>query len=117
MIINSLGNKKVIEFSKLNKKKYREQNNEYLIIGMNAIAEAKNIRCEITTNLDYESENEIMCIIDATKLRQSILANLPKKRKNRLSSNDTDNQCKKNKYNEILKKYNSTEKNHFNSIN
>jgi ATP-dependent Lon protease len=65
---------------------------------------------------DVESENEIMCIIDATKLRQSILANLPKKRKNRLSSNDTDNQCKKNKYNEILKKYNSTEKNHFNSI-
>lgn len=44
---------------------------------------------------DVESENEIMCIIDATKLRQSILANLPKKRKNRLSSNDTDNQCKK----------------------
>ena len=62
MIINSLGNKKVIEFSKLSKKKYREQNSEYLIIGMNAIGEAKNIKCEITTNSDYKSKNEIMLV-------------------------------------------------------
>ena len=62
MIINSLGNKRVIEYSKLNNKKYREKNKEYLIVGLNAIKEAKNIICEITTNTEYESKNNLMFV-------------------------------------------------------
>jgi len=64
MIINSLGNKRVIEYSKLNQKKYREKKQQYIIVGSNAIKEAKNIIIEITTNPEYKSDNEIMYVND-----------------------------------------------------
>jgi len=71
--------------------------------------------CDSSEELEDEEgeEDEIMCIIDASKLRKTIISQIAGKRKK--DDSDTESN-KKNKYNDILKKYNNTEKNHFKGI-
>jgi TrmH family RNA methyltransferase len=67
MLIQSLQNKKIIELSKLHKKKYRDQSLSYLVFNDNIINEAiakGMLHTIVTTDLNYKSEHEVLYVTE-----------------------------------------------------
>jgi TrmH family RNA methyltransferase len=67
MLIQSLQNKRIIELSKLSKKKYRDQSKSYLVFNDNIIKEAivkDMLLTIITTDNNYESDYEVLYVTD-----------------------------------------------------
>jgi TrmH family RNA methyltransferase len=67
MLIQSLQNKRIIELSKLNKKKYRDLSQTYLVYNDNIIKEAYTsnmLEVIITQDLDYQSEFEVLYVTE-----------------------------------------------------
>lgn len=65
MQIQSLQNKRIIELSKLNKKKYRDLSGTYLVFNDNIIKEAiakDMLLTIITTDIDYDSIHEVLYV-------------------------------------------------------
>ena len=69
IVVTSLENEKVKKFKKLQKKKYRDEYNQYIIEGEHLISMAKDIECIFTTNENYKNDATTVYYVNEAILR------------------------------------------------